>query len=64
MILVFNYRILEHFAFGGEHALGMELYAVDVVFLMFQGHNLSFVTLGCDFQTVGEVLLRLTTHEW
>lgn len=43
--------------FGGEHALGVELDAVDVVLTMAERHDLSFVALGGDLQTVGEACL-------
>lgn len=42
--------------FGREHALGMELYAVDVVLLVLQGHDLPLVALGGYLQALGETL--------
>ena len=53
-----EHPVLQHLlSIGGEHALGVELDTTYVESFMFQGHNLSFVALGSDFKTIGEVLL-------
>ena len=42
-------------ALGGEYRFGVELYAVDVVVLMLESHDLSLVAHGSHLQTGGEV---------
>lgn len=50
--------VLDHGAtFGGEDALGMELYAVDVEGAVAQSHYLTLVALCRYFKAVGELLL-------
>ena len=41
-----------------QYALWMELYAVDIVFLVAQCHDLSFITFCGNLQTIGEIILR------
>ena len=51
--------VLEHFlAIGGEDTLRMELDTSDIEGLVTQGHYLTFVADGSDFEAIGEVLIR------
>ena len=43
---------------GGEHALGVELYAANVHRLVAQGHDLSLVAFGSYLKAVGQSLAR------
>ena len=45
-------------AFGSKYALGMELYAVDIIVTVAEGHDLSFGTFGGDLEAFREVLAR------
>ncbi len=57
--LLQEHPVLEHLLpFGGENALGVELYPSDVELAMAQGHDLSFVRNGGDFEAVGETITR------
>ena len=50
---------MQHFlAIGGEDTLGMELDTTDIESLMAEGHHLSLITDGSDFEAIGEILIR------
>ena len=57
--MAFNEILDDSLALGGEYRFGMKLYAMDVVVLMLEGHNLSLVAHGSHRKAGGEILAAL-----